>query len=267
MPVHLHGGMADMDAIPRIADAHGLAGDRGCRAGARRRVPWPTRRQHRRSRLLQLLSRQEPGCLRRRRCVVTDNRGARRAAAVLRDWGQREQVPARPKGFNYRMESAPGRPAGGQAAPSRGAGPRRAAGTPPILPTACRCGHRPARETPGTRHVYPRLRASELPDRTATQERLARAGIATGIHYPVPVHLQPAYADLGYRRGDFPIAERFAAIDAVAAALPGAAAASRSSGSSMQLCAEPVPHHGLSAMRLTFRAIRLATGFRATAHG
>jgi dTDP-4-amino-4,6-dideoxygalactose transaminase len=35
-------------------------------------------------------------------------------------------------------------------------------------------------------------------------------GVATGIHYPIPVHLQPAYADLGYRRGDFPESERFA---------------------------------------------------------
>jgi len=40
---------------------------------------------------------------------------------------------------------------------------------------------------------------------------LARAGIASGIHYPLPVHLQPAYADLGYARGTFPVAEAFAA--------------------------------------------------------
>jgi dTDP-4-amino-4,6-dideoxygalactose transaminase len=40
---------------------------------------------------------------------------------------------------------------------------------------------------------------------------LKRAGISTGLHYPIPLHLQNAYSQLNYRRGDFPIAERTAA--------------------------------------------------------
>ena len=40
---------------------------------------------------------------------------------------------------------------------------------------------------------------------------LKAAGVGTGIHYPVPVHLQPAYSNLGYKQGDFPVSERLAA--------------------------------------------------------
>jgi dTDP-4-amino-4,6-dideoxygalactose transaminase len=55
-------------------------------------------------------------------------------------------------------------------------------------------------------HVY----AIRVADRPAVQAALAERGVATGIHYPVPVHLQPAYAGLGYRAGDFPVAESLA---------------------------------------------------------
>ena len=53
-----------------------------------------------------------------------------------------------------------------------------------------------------------------LPARDAFREHLARRGVETGVHYPVPLHLHPAYAFLGHRRGDFPVAE--AACDTVA---------------------------------------------------
>jgi dTDP-4-amino-4,6-dideoxygalactose transaminase len=47
----------------------------------------------------------------------------------------------------------------------------------------------------------------QSPDRDALREHLAEVGVATALHYPVPLHLQPAYADLGHRLGDFPVAE------------------------------------------------------------
>lgn len=50
-----------------------------------------------------------------------------------------------------------------------------------------------------------------LADRAAVQERLRAAGVETLIHYPVPIHLTPAYRDAGWRPGDFPVAERIAA--------------------------------------------------------
>ena len=62
------------------------------------------------------------------------------------------------------------------------------------------------KERPGCRHVY-HVYVVRSDDRDALRGALSKEGIQTGIHYPIPVHLQPAHADLGYRAGDFPIAE------------------------------------------------------------
>jgi dTDP-4-amino-4,6-dideoxygalactose transaminase len=53
--------------------------------------------------------------------------------------------------------------------------------------------------------------AVRVPQRDRWRERLTEAGIQTGVHYPIPVHLQPAHADLGYKAGDFPVSEAVAA--------------------------------------------------------
>ena len=56
------------------------------------------------------------------------------------------------------------------------------------------------------RHVY-HIYAVRTPERDALQRASRPWGSRPGIHYPIPVHLQPAYADLGYRTGDFPESE------------------------------------------------------------
>ncbi|RKY75344.1 transcriptional regulator [candidate division KSB1 bacterium] len=48
----------------------------------------------------------------------------------------------------------------------------------------------------------------QVKDRKRLQEYLKTKGIATGIHYPVPLHLQPAFKELGYKEGDFPVSEQ-----------------------------------------------------------
>ncbi|MEA1947815.1 MAG: DegT/DnrJ/EryC1/StrS family aminotransferase, partial [Thermodesulfobacteriota bacterium] len=55
-------------------------------------------------------------------------------------------------------------------------------------------------------HLYVIL----VDDRDGLQQFLASKGIATGLHYPLPLHLQKAYTDLGYKKGDFPITENIA---------------------------------------------------------
>lgn len=58
-------------------------------------------------------------------------------------------------------------------------------------------------------HVF-HLYVAHHPERDHLRAFLAQCGITTGVHYPTPIHLQPAYAWLGYRRGEFPVAERWA---------------------------------------------------------
>jgi dTDP-4-amino-4,6-dideoxygalactose transaminase len=60
--------------------------------------------------------------------------------------------------------------------------------------------------TKGVYHLY----VVRVADREALQAHLAEAGIGTGIHYPIPLHLQKAYQYLNYKKGDFPITERVA---------------------------------------------------------
>src|SRR2546422_8606737 len=63
------------------------------------------------------------------------------------------------------------------------------------------------REAPWARHVW-HLYVVRVRDRDGLRGHLGRVGIATGIHYPIPVHLQDACADLGYGRGAFPGSRR-----------------------------------------------------------
>ena len=49
------------------------------------------------------------------------------------------------------------------------------------------------------------------PKRDALQAHLKAAGVGSEVYYPLPLHLQPCYADLGYKKGDFPVSEKLAA--------------------------------------------------------
>jgi dTDP-4-amino-4,6-dideoxygalactose transaminase len=73
------------------------------------------------------------------------------------------------------------------------------AGAPIVLPkTAQKCTH--------VYHLY----VIQLDRRSEVQNLLTARGIGTGIHYPIPIHLQEACASLGYRKGDFPVTENAA---------------------------------------------------------
>ena len=55
-------------------------------------------------------------------------------------------------------------------------------------------------------HLY----VVRVADRDGLQKHLADAKIDTGIHYPIPLHLQKAYAGFGFKKGDFPVTEKVA---------------------------------------------------------
>jgi dTDP-4-amino-4,6-dideoxygalactose transaminase len=86
--------------------------------------------------------------------------------------------------------------AAGLAAIGGAAGGGAAGGGPVRLP----------RVAPGNEHVW-HLYVVRVPERDEVLRRLTENGVGVGIHYPVPVHLHPAMADLGYAPGDFPVAE------------------------------------------------------------
>jgi dTDP-4-amino-4,6-dideoxygalactose transaminase len=141
--------------------------------------------------------------------VVTSNEDYARTIRMLRDWGQDRKYHHVLAGYNYRMEGMQGAILRVKLrylekwTEARRAHAERyralLAGTSLGLPA----------EAPGRRHVY-HVYAVRTPERAALMKALNDEGIQTGIHYPVPVHLQPAYADEAWSSGSFPHSEKAA---------------------------------------------------------
>lgn len=141
--------------------------------------------------------------------VVTNNADYARTIHMLRDWGQEGRYFHALKGYNYRLE-------GIQGAILRVKLRHLEAWTEVRRAHAARYDQLLAGaglQTPAAmsygRHVY-HIYAVRVAQRDALQRALHTRGVQTGIHYPLPVHLQEAYADLGYRSGDFPHSEQAA---------------------------------------------------------
>ena len=141
--------------------------------------------------------------------VVTDDPALATKVRLLRAWGEETRYEHKYRGFNYRMDGIQGAVLGvklkhleswTEARRTRAAAYHRALKDTGIVPPV---------ERPGVRHVY-HVYVVRASDRDALRARLTDAGVQTGVHYPIPVHLQPAYRDLGYSAGDFPVSERAA---------------------------------------------------------
>jgi len=209
VPVHLYGQPADLDPILAIAKRHGLAlvedacqahgaaykgrrvgaiGDAGC---------------------FSFYPGKNLGAYGEGGLVLTNDPRIAHEVRMLRDWGQERKYHHVVKGFNYRMEGLQGsilRVKLRHLERWTCARQRHAAEYNRLLAGS---EVRTPSEAPDGRHVY-HVYAVRTTDRAALQRSMQAHGIATGIHYPVPVHLQPAWSELGYRAGDFPHAERAA---------------------------------------------------------
>jgi len=209
IPVHLYGQPADMDPISAIARKHGVvviedaaqahgADYKGRRTGSLGDMA-----------CFSFYPGKNLGAYGEGGMVVTDDPGYARTIRMLRDWGAERKYHHVLKGYNYRLEALQGavlreklRHLDKWTEARRTAAAhydRLLAGSGVQTPTPM-CY---------ARHVY-HIYAIRTQHRAAWQATLQAQGIHTGIHYPTPVHLLPAFADLGYAAGRFPEAERAA---------------------------------------------------------
>jgi dTDP-4-amino-4,6-dideoxygalactose transaminase len=210
LPVHLYGNPADMDAIVAIARRHNLViiedsaqahsaeykgrrcgslGDMGC---------------------FSFYPGKNLGAYGEGGMVTTDSPEIAKKIRMLRDWGAEKKYEHVLKGYNYRMEGIQGAILRVKLRHlDRWTEARRThaalynkvlTGSGLVLPTA-------QAESKHVYHVY----ATMTEHRADFMKFLNSKGVQTGIHYPYPVHLLPAYTDLGYGVGDFPVSEQVAA--------------------------------------------------------
>jgi dTDP-4-amino-4,6-dideoxygalactose transaminase len=209
LPVHLYGQAADMDPILEIARRHSLiviedaaqahgAEYKGRRAGSIGDIA-----------CFSFYPAKNLGAYGEGGAVTTNNATYAKTVRMLRDWGQDRKYHHVLRGFNYRMEGLQGAILRVKLRHLEQWTERRRALAKAYNQALAEYDvERPA-EMPWARHVY-HLYTVRSKDRDGLQKALLEEGIQTAVHYAEPVHVQPAYSDLGYARGAFPEAEQAA---------------------------------------------------------
>jgi dTDP-4-amino-4,6-dideoxygalactose transaminase len=210
LPVHLYGQPADMDPILEVARRHELvviedaaqahgAKYKGRRAGSIADMA-----------CFSFYPGKNLGAYGEGGAVTTSNAGYARTIRMLRDWGQDRKYHHLLRGYNYRMEGFQGAILRVKLRHLEQWTEARRALARQYNELLADAEVETPKEMPWARHVY-HAYTVRTPDRDGLQAALTAEGIQTGVHYPVPVHLQPAYADLGYSPGSFPQSEQAAA--------------------------------------------------------
>ncbi len=207
IPVHLYGNVVDMQVIRSIADVHGLtivedcAQSHGATCGGRKSGAWGN------IAAFSFYPTKNLGAFGDAGMVVTDDPELSDRVRLLREYGWRQRHMSEIPGLNSRLDEL-------QAAILRvklkyldqwNEARRKKARiyAEMLAPLGVLCPS----EGSGVKHVY-HLYVIRTRERDALQIFLKEKGIETLIHYPVPVHLQKAYENLGYRQGDLPLTEQ-----------------------------------------------------------
>jgi dTDP-4-amino-4,6-dideoxygalactose transaminase len=209
VPVHLYGQPADMDPILEIARRHDVAViEDACQAHGAKYKGRPVGSLGDAA-CYSFYPGKNLGAYGEAGMVVTSDREIERKVRMLRDWGQERKYHHVMKGFNYRMEGLQGSILRVKLRYLDAWTDARRTHAVEYRQLLANTGLEAPVEADYARHVY-HVYAVRTSDRAGLQRMLQSNGIATGIHYPTPVHLQPAYSDLGYGAGDFPHSERAA---------------------------------------------------------
>ncbi len=206
LPVHLYGQPVNMEAIMMIAMRHNLTViEDSCQAHG---ADYKGRRVGSIGAMgcFSFYPGKNLGAYGEGGAVTTNNAEHCRTVRMLRDWGAEKKYQHVLKGYNYRMEGLQGAILSVKLRHLERWTEARRAHARRYNELLAGSGLRTPEEMPEIRHVY-HIYSVRTPGRDRLQDCLNSAGIQTGIHYPIPVHLQPAYSDLGYREGDFPHAE------------------------------------------------------------
>jgi dTDP-4-amino-4,6-dideoxygalactose transaminase len=218
VPVHLYGQTADMDPILELADKYKLfviedaCQAHGAQYFSKKDNAWKLAGSMGKAAAFSFYPGKNLGACGEAGAATTNDPAMAARMKMIRDHGQAKKYYHDIEGYNGRLDSIQ---AGWLSVKLRHLAKwnesRRAhahryhellgeAGDAIVVPL----------EAPWTKGVY-HLYVVRVADREAFQAALAEAGIGTGIHYPIPLHLQKAYESLNFKCGDFPATERVAA--------------------------------------------------------
>jgi len=217
VPVHLYGQMADMDAILELASHYKLTVvEDACQAhGAeyfsRKHNRWMKAGSMGGAAAFSFYPGKNLGACGEAGAITTNDASLAQAMKTLRDHGQAKKYYHDVEGYNGRLDSIQ---AGILQVKLRhlakwNAERRDRAAVYNQQFAAPEAGVIPPFEPEWSRAIY-HLYVIRTEDREGMMNHLKKAGVGTGIHYPIPLHLQKAYASLNYRSGDFPVTEKIA---------------------------------------------------------
>ena len=217
VPVHLYGQVVDMDAIQELAEQFKLivvedaCQAHGAKYFSRKDSVWKTAGSMGSAAAFSFYPGKNLGACGEAGAVTTNNEQIARTVRMLRDHGQAKKYYHDIEGYNGRLDALQAAFLGVKMKHLTKWNARRqelAAQYNSLFAVTDLELVTPFEPT-WSKAIY-HLYVVRVQNREQLQSDLGQSGIGTGIHYPVPLHLQKAYSHLGYQNGDFPVAERVA---------------------------------------------------------